>query len=154
MDKYKAAPTQLQAMECTLIIERFVNTVFPTQHSLAFLVIALFIWGCATYTACKLLIELGSSLRVLVQTSESVVSTAITESFALLREVLHAISQALACIFLSLCNLCQVLKNAIAAIWAQLTKDNITQLVAMGMIIYIFPELIKDWLRTAAGLSE
>ena len=146
MDKYKAAPTQLQAMECRLIIERFLNTIFPTQHNHEILVMGLFIWGCATYTASKLLIELGSFLRMLVPTSEKVVSTVITESFALLREVLHAISQALVCIFLSLSNMCQVLKNAIAAIWAQLTKYNITFLVAIGMIIYTFPEL-RDLLR-------
>jgi len=111
------------------------------------LIITLFIWGCITYLVYRLLAELSSIAITSLQIAGNIASTAIKESFALVREILQAISQVLTCINKALSNLFQVLQKSIMAIWAQLTRDNLSLLVALGMIIYIFPDLcdvIKD----------
>ena len=136
-------------MECTVLIERLVNVALPAPATLHWLllIITLFIWGCITYLVYRLLAELSSIAIASLQIAGNIASTAIKESFALVREILQAISQVLTCINKALSNLFQVLQKSIMAIWAQLTRDNLSLLVALGMIIYIFPDLcnvIKD----------
>jgi len=140
---------KLSEMECTVLIERLVNVALPAPATLHWLllIITLFIWGCITYLVYRLLAELSSIAITSLQIAGNIASTAIKESFALVREILQAISQVLTCINKALSNLFQVLQKSIMAIWAQLTRDNLSLLVALGMIIYIFPDLcdvIKD----------
>ena len=140
---------KLSEMECTVLIERLVNVALPAPATLHWLllIITLFIWGCITYLVYRSLAELSSIAITSLQIAGNIASTAIKESFALVREILQAISQVLTCINKALSNLFQVLQKSIMAIWAQLTRDNLSLLVALGMIIYIFPDLcnvIKD----------
>ena len=140
------------AMECTLIMERMINLALPATTLIQWplFIITLCIWGCVTYLIRRLLIELNSATLTLFQIAYDIANIVVRESFVLTREILQVISQMLTCLYLSFFSLIQLMKVSVVEIWANLTKDNLSFLLTLTMIIYIFPDLcdvIKNMLR-------
>ncbi len=133
------------------------KAIVPNENSnqISTVIISLCIWCCVTYTFIRLIYFVGDMvirlgdifIRLLEQARLFLLEVAnglfnvltlfVTEFFNLLREIGRSIS-----------NLCQVLQVGIMAIWAQLSRENVSLILSMSMILYVFPGFCDSVLGT------
>jgi hypothetical protein len=113
-------------------------------------IIAVFVWICAAFIIYRVLKEFGLIVVTLINVLREVVQTIIKGVLDMLQVIFGGFSQAITFLGNAFVELCSVLKEAITATWNQMTGENISLLFALGIIIYVFPELcdvFRDSLR-------
>lgn len=161
-----SSSTQSKSMEYNMLILRLVNLLIPNSECssesmqraqdvvvnlyLINAIIAVFVWMCAAYIIYRVLKEFELIVVTLINVLGGVVQTIIKGVLDMLQVIFGGFSQAITFLGNAFVELCSVLKETITATWNQMTRENISLLFALGIIIYVFPELcdvFRDLLR-------
>jgi hypothetical protein len=113
-------------------------------------VIAVFVWMCAAYIIYGMLKEFRLILIALINVLGGEMQIIVKGILDMFQRLFDGFSQIIIFWGNAFIELCSVLKEAIKAIWSQLTRENVSLLFALSIIIYVFPEIcdvIRDLLR-------
>ena len=97
-------------------------------------VMAIVLWICAFLLVWRVIGELGACIRAAFETAGRVMMFSVEISSASLGQVFSVTWE-------GVLNLSVVVQNATQAIWMQLTRDNLSMLIALGCVLYVFPDV-------------